>query len=296
MTTATLGGPLYAAPPLTETHVRFALLLKTRLLARHALDRLLSAPRSAAGFITKHLHFTFLQDSVIARGAGWLLGRLAPAGRIVKSIGVFPLTLAVLASPAVQRAATVAAQKLVRLASRAGSAVGRGLCGFLSVFGGGGERVAQRVQSVAHRALQAVRSTAASWAPRMYVGLAATAVALEVSRPLIRGVLMHRMLNQTVRSRGLRRVLQVLVIPALVDGRLGQRLRSLALRITGTARRVADANAVLLVVEPDGAPASSPSREADTSTEAPLTEDAPTPHNRAERREAQRQQGRKRSA
>lgn len=287
MTTATtLGGPLYAVAPATHHKERFALLLRARAHARQAFDRVLAVPRAAVAYVRSNLRFSILAGTPLGRAGGWLLMRLSVTRRAVRSVGIVPLGLVVASSATVQRLVARLVRGTGRVCSRLTAACGRGLRGFLSAFGSRGVKVADRLQSVAHRVVDTVRSASAAWMPRVYLGLAAAGVALEVSRPLLRGVLVHRLLSQYVPSRLLRGALQLLVMPALVDGRAAAWLHRIAAAVTRQVRRLTRADVALVVVDLEKG--NQDDAASDSPAEVPV--ERPVPQNRAERREAQRQE------
>jgi len=291
MTTATtLGGPLYAVPAVPAQQGRFRLLLSLRRRARQALDRMLSAPQAAAAFIGRLAHHRLLRR-LTAAGAS-LVGRLSPAVKVVRSVGLVPIGLAALCSPTGQRLTVRAVQGAGRLLGRLAQGLMRAVYRGLSHFGDRGVQTVTKLQFATQRGAEALRAAVAPWLPRLQAGVAVLGIVLDVTRPLVRGLLVHRVLTRLVPSRLFRAALELLVAPALVDGRVGRWIRATAARLVGRLRGALRLDAVVIVTPRVAAHSAAVADVGDTKDPEADAEvsDAPAPQNRAERREAQRQQ------
>lgn len=220
MSTANM--PLYAIPEIPQPKPGFAWLagLKRRAsrawAALRALGRktLRSATRLAGRLRLPHLIGKL-------RAAGTFV--FAPASRLLRRAGVLPVVAAVLTSARGQRLVTAFGRQGLRVLRWAGRWVGHGLDQLLGLFGKPGRRAADWLHSQAHNARQhlgrlrpVLRRLAALFDPH--------SAQVRVAHSAASGAVLHRLLG-LVRHRALRVLLEVLIVPGLLDGDLLARLR-----------------------------------------------------------------------
>ncbi len=228
MTSFSAYEPLRAVPPLDGQRLRFALLLQLKDGLHAARDAAAVAGGQAAGFLARLVTRLHLQTPL-----GWVRSTTArvisTAGLVARRLGMSgaaAAAVAILTSPTAQRAlrplVTATASTAQSMLRTAAGTADRGL----RLFGAPGHRAADALsRQVAHlqvRLDQLLAPLARRWA--WLVHPAAAHVRLVAG--LARSYLLHLLLRTTVRSTVLRLLVEGVVLPLLVNSRLGQSLRS----------------------------------------------------------------------
>lgn len=298
--------PLYAVPPFDAQQLRFAWLLRARRAAQRSLDAARSAPRKAAGYLSRVAVGAHLQQvpgwvqRLAARvtaplnGLSRHLGRtglLAAAAGLVTS----PLTRALLDSATrlagrgigwSARKAYSGLDKGLRCLGPVGDAVADKL--FLAVFSFGG-KIATVAGPVVHRVARVSN-------PRTPQARLLAAVC--------QSYVMHKLLKVFVSRKWMRALMELVLVPALLDSRLWIRLGVAVGQTRARAARLREQAQVLVDLERQDAAAGRTAVHDASVVEDPPPTDASEvqpddalsksaedlqPSNRAERRAAQRQ-------
>ena len=149
-------------------------------------------------------------------------------------VGLLPLLGVALTTPPVQGLVSRALGVVGRLTVKAGGALWRAADAGLRFFGSSGSRLADRLAAAGRRFAGRAVSLAAD--PRARLLLDACRTSLQVVGPLSRGVLVHRLLGRLASPRWLRTLLELAVVPVLLDRRL---TRSIRTWLEAALRRVA---------------------------------------------------------
>ncbi len=284
--------PLYAAPPITEQHVRMAWVLQARQAARRALDAVLAAPRRAAGYVSRLAHRLHLDAAL-----SWLRRSASHATRPLSSVthhlgrsGLLAAVTTVVTSPTgravVDSTARTVGRILSWLARTAYSGVDRGL----RCFGAGGNKVADKLFAGVVALGGKVTTVVAPVVHRVARLSDPATPQVRLLSALCRSYVLHRTLTALVGNAWLRLLVEAVLVPAVLDSRLVAQLRAAVQQARVRAERLqeqADTLAVLELQEPAVAPQAEDLPA--TVDEAEDLDDALVPSNRAERRAAQRQ-------
>ncbi len=300
--------PLRAVPPLDGQRRRFALLLQLKDALHTARNAAAVASGQAAAFLARLVTRLHLQTPlswvrsttahVISTG-GLVARRLGMPGAAAAAAAV-----AVVTSPTARRAlrplvagTACTAQSVLWAAARAAD---RGL----RLFGAPGSRVADALgRQVAHLQVR-LDQLLAPLAQRRAELVHPAAAHVRLVAGLARSYLLHLTLRATIRSAVVRLLVEGVVLPLLVNSRLGQSLRSVVAppHASGrTAHRPAGPEAPEAAATGPELPPADPTGAPTETTEVAVAPDedeeppaAPEPLNRAERRAQHRQQARNR--
>jgi len=208
------------APPNTKT--RFASLLALRDAARRAFDMALSLPRSAIRWAIGLFH-RWVEATGSVGVLSWLSARARDAGGLFRQVGVVPSVLAVLSTPRIAAAAGRVAHFVGRGMLRLASSAWRGIKGLLNRCGSTGTRIAEGLGRAGTHLADAV--AAAGQHPMMAPVAQALKATLALVRPVSWGFVTHRLLGALVPIVWLRAVVELLVMPFLVDSTLAGNVR-----------------------------------------------------------------------
>lgn len=297
---STMYEPLRVAPPLTNNHVRMAWTLRAREAARKALDAALAVPRRAAQYVTRAVRALRLDGAVswlrrvlgrVARPLAAISSRLGRPGLVAGAVAAVtsPTGRSLLGSVVhldskglywMARTAYSGFDRVLRCFGRVGNAAADKL--FAGVVSLGG-KVAAVAAPVVHR----VARLSDPETPQARIVSA-----------LCRSYLLHRLLKGFVGNVWLRLLIEVVLVPAVVDSRMAvwargvlheartraQRLQEQAQVVVDLQRQeAAQTEQMLLPTELQDLPVAAGGE----SLTAPSS-DMPVPANRAERRAAQR--------
>ncbi|MCE0488144.1 hypothetical protein [Ornithinimicrobium sediminis] len=289
MSTAPTYPPLYAVPeqpPLVTSKGRFASLLHLRATARRARDTAQALPRSARTWVVRQWRtlLTQVQDST---ALGWLGSHLARGLTLVRRVGVVPLAAAVLSTPPV----TTAVTRITRASGHTVADLARhswvSMSALLARAGTPGLRVRDGLGKAG--AYLWFVAFGIQTRPATDTARAVLTDALQLVRPVSHTVVAHRLLHALVGPVWVRAVLEVLVVPFLIDPRLHQGVRTV---LKGSPTEPAVATVT------DIRPTEPPSRKQEgkaVTVEQPVTASTNgDPMNRAARRAHQQEQARAR--
>jgi len=281
VSTATYERPLYAvpdAPP--SSKARFATLLALRDAAYRAFDKALSLPRSAIRWAIDLFH-RWVEATGAVDVISWLSARARDAVGLVRTVGVLPSALAVLSTPPVAAAALRVAKFVGRGIVRVAKAAWTGIKGLLGRCGNTGTQVVEVLSQAGTTVAGAFR--AAAQHPVMAPVARALRACAALVRPVSWGFVTHRLLGALVPILWVRAVVELLVMPFLVDSSLAGNVRA-SVWTPGTDQADSDGDGLLIDVL-----ATPTSRS--TNGSAPGLEqldDEEPPLNRASRRAQQR--------
>jgi hypothetical protein len=223
MSTATYERPLYAVPNVPpRSKARFASLLALRDAAYRAFDKALSLPRSAIRWAVDLFH-RWVEATGRLGVLSWLSARARDAAGLFRTVGVVPSALAVLSTPPIAAAAGRVARFVGRGLLRVASAAWTGLKGLLNRCGSTGTRIAEGVARAGTCVADAV--TAAAQHPMMAPLAQALKATLALVRPVSWAFVTHRLVGALVPIVWLRAVVELVVMPFLVDSRLAGNVR-----------------------------------------------------------------------
>jgi|GEM_PF-1070307 len=223
VSTATYERPLYAVPNLpASTKPRFAALLAVRDAAYRAFDKALSLPRSAIRWAIDLFH-RWVEATGTVGVISWLSARARDAADLFRTVGVVPSALAVLSTPPIAAAAVRVAKFVGRGLLRVASAAWTGLKGLLYRCGSTGTRIAEGLARAGTKVADAVRSVAQH--PMMAPVTQAVKATIALVRPVSWVLVTHRLLGALVPIVWLRAVVELLVMPFLVDSTLAGNVR-----------------------------------------------------------------------
>jgi hypothetical protein len=285
--------PLYAAPPLTEQHFRMAWLLQARQAARRALDAVLTAPRGAAGYLSRLAHKLHLDAAVswLRRTVAYVTRPLGSVARHLGRTGLLAALLAVITSPTGRAVLDSTARTLgagvAWLARTTYVDVDRGL----RCFGAVGNKVADKLFAGVVALGDKVATVAAPVVHRVArLSDPATPQARLLSA-LCRSYVLHRLLKGLLGNTWLRLAVEAVLIPAVVDSRLAVSIRTALQEARLRAQRLQEQAVVVEGLLEDDSPAGYAMPTSVQVEQLVLPEDVKEvmPTNRAERRVAQRQ-------
>jgi hypothetical protein len=296
MSTATAeSGGLYAVPAPGAGRDRLALWLAIKSVARKAIDLLLALPRGATGWVIRQTRHVLAALGQVEAGA--FLGTAARifAG-LLREVGPFTTIVAVASVPAVSRAAI----RLTRWLANGVTSIGRSVWSWVT----GLLRRTQpgvRITTALETAGAAIASAVEMIVQHPVTEALAHGISLlgGLIRPLTQSLLVHRLLARLIPVRGLRILLEVLVmLTVLIPAPLSQLATRLA---TGSGFDIATRLTVVQDGDDDGAVTPADGAAATTETASDDQDAAPTsdpdePRNRAERRAQQQAQARARRA
>jgi hypothetical protein len=223
MSTATYERPLYAVPNVPpSSKARFASLLALRDAAYRAFDKALSLPRSAIRWAVDLFH-RWVEATGSVGVFSWLSARARDAAGLVRTVGVVPSALAVLSTPRIAAAAGRVAKFVGRGLLRVASAAWTGLKALLKRCGNTGTRIAEGLGQAGTYVADAVTTVAQH--PMMAPVAKALKATLALVRPVSWGFVTHRLLGALVPIVWLRAVVELLVMPFLVDSTLAGNVR-----------------------------------------------------------------------
>jgi hypothetical protein len=223
VSTATYERPLYAVPDVPpSTKARFASLLALRDAAYRAFDKALSLPRSAIRWAIDLFH-RWVEATGSLGVLSWVSARARDAVGLVRTVGVLPSALAVLSIPPVAAAALRVAKFVGKGIVRVAKAAWTGLKALLNRCGSTGTRVAEGLGRAGTYVADAV--TAVAQHPMMAPVAKAVKATIALVRPVSWGFVTHRLLGALVPIVWLRAVVELLVMPFLVDSSLAGNVR-----------------------------------------------------------------------
>jgi len=223
MSTATFERPLYAVPNVPpSTKARFASLLALRDAAYRAFDKALSLPRSAMRWAIDLFH-RWVEATGSVGVLSWLSAQVRNAAGLFRTAGVVPSALAVLSTPSITAAAVRVAKLAGRGLLRVASAAWTRLKALLGRCGNTGTRVAEGLGRAGTYVADAVTTVAQH--PIMVPLAQALKATLALVRPVSWGFVTHRLLGTLVPIVWLRAVVELLVMPFLVDSSLAGSVR-----------------------------------------------------------------------
>src|SRR5450759_1060381 len=208
------------APP--KTKARFASLLAFRDAAYRAFDKALSLPRSAIRWAVDLFH-RWVEATGRLGVLSWLSARARDAAGLFRTVGVVPSAFAVLSTPPIAAAAGRVAKFVGRGLVRVAKATWTGLKGLLNRCGTTGTRIAEGLGRAGTYVADAV--TAVAQHPMMAPVAKALKATLALVRPVSWGFVTHRLLGALVPIVWLRAVVELLVMPFLVDSSLAGNVR-----------------------------------------------------------------------
>lgn len=223
MSTATYERPLYAVPNVPpSTKARFASLLALRDAAYRAFDKALSLPRSAIRWAIGLFH-RWVEATGSVGVISWLSTRARDAAGLFRTVGVVPSAFAVLSTPPIAAAAVRVAKFVGRGLVRVAKATRTGLKGLLNRCGNTGTRIAEGLGRAGTHVAEA--ATAVAQHPIMAPVAQALKATLGLVRPVSWGFVTHRLLGALIPIVWLRAVVELLVMPFLVDSSLAGNVR-----------------------------------------------------------------------
>ncbi len=287
--------PLYAAPPLTEHHVRMAWLLQARQAARRALDAVLAAPRKAADYVSRLAHRLHLDAAVswLHRTASHVTRPLGSLASHLGRSGLLVAVTAVVSSPSGRAVVNSAARTLGKTLSWLARTTYSGLDRGLRCFGAAGNTVADKLFA---GVVALGGKVATVTAPVVHRVARLTDPATPQARllcTLSRSYVLHRALRGLVGNGWMRLVVEAVLIPAVVDSRLAATLRTALQDARIRTQRLEEQATVVERLLEDGEPAGHTMPTSVQVEQPRLPEDVegvPVPTNRAERRAAERLQ------
>jgi len=281
MSTATYQRPLNAVPDVPpSTKARFASLLALRDAAYRAFDKALSLPHSAIRWAISLFH-RWVEAAGGVGAISWLSARSRDAAGVVRTVGVLPAALAVLSTPPMAAAAGRMARFVGRGLRALASSAWRGIKGLLNRCGSTGARIVEGLGRAGTRVVDAVEAIAQH--PMMAPIARALQTTLGLARPVSWGVVVHRLLGALVPIVWLRAVVELLVMPFVVDSNLAVNVRD-SVRISSGDSNPADSDGPLVSSMATPIPMSTNGNA--QGAQQPDDEDPPL--NRASRRAQQR--------
>ena len=284
--------PLQAVPPLTHTHVQMAWLLRARQAAHSALDAALSVPRKAAGYLGRLLHKVHLDSTVswlhraalrLTQPLSSVTGHLGRTGLLVAATGVVtsPTGRTVL-----NRIGRLLGQVAGSVARRTYSGIDRGLRCFGKVGNKAADQLFASVVSVGGR----VATVAGPVVHRVARLSDPATVQARVLSGICQSFVVHRLLKAVIGSAWVRVLVEVVLVPSVLDSRLWGWVRGLVREARTRAQRLHDQARLIVNLEQhsEGEQLRLPDGAEDAYLVTALEEDL-VPSNRAERRAAQRQ-------
>jgi len=283
MSTATYERPLYAVPNVPpSTRARFASLLALRDAAYRAFDKALSLPRSAIRWAIDLFH-RWVEATGSLGVLSWLSARARDAAGLFRTAGIVPSALAVLSTPPVAAAAVRVAKFAGRGVVRVAKAVWTGLKGLLNRCGSTGTRIAEGLGRAGTHVADAVTTVAQH--PIMVPVAKAVKATLALVRPVSWGFVTHRLLGALVPIVWLRAVVELLVMPFLVDSTLAGNVRD-SVWTPPTDQADGDATSDGLLIDVLATPIANSTNGSASGPDQPDDEEPPL--NRASRRAQQR--------
>ena len=223
MSTATYERHLYAVPEVPPiTKARFATLLALRDAAYRAFDKALSLPRSAIRWAIDLFH-RWVEATGSVGVISWVSARARDAAGLFRQVGILPSAVAVLSTPRIAAAAGRVARFVGRGLLAVASCAWNGLKGLLNRCGNTGTRIAEGLARAGDYVADAVTTVAQH--PMMAPVARALKATLALVRPVSWGFVTHRLLGTLVPIVWLRAVVELLVMPFLVDTTLAGNVR-----------------------------------------------------------------------
>lgn len=218
VSTATYERPLYAVPNVPpSTKERFASLLALRDAALRAFDKALSLPRSAIRWAIDLFHRWVEATSSIGV-LSWVSARARDAAGLLRQVGVLPSALALLSTPPIAAAAGRVARFVGRGLLAVASSLWTGLKSLLGRCGNTGTQIADGLGRAGTHIADAAHAVASH--PMMGRIAQALDATWALVRPVSWGLVGHRLLGALVPIAWLRKVLEFLVMPFLIDSGL----------------------------------------------------------------------------
>lgn len=277
--------PLRVVPPPTYIKTRMSWLLRLRRAARRGLDAALAVPRAAAGYMSRLTGYLRLQGTLrfLQNRTARVIRPLGGLGQRLGGSGAAAAVIVLLTSDS--------GRAIVR---RTGRAVGRGLSWIGRTAYGLVDRCLRCLGRPGQKAADALFSVTVRFGGRLAVVAAPvvhqvagltdpTSPFLRLLSGLSRSYLLHRLVKGVVSNRLLRSVAEAVMVPAILDSRLvvwlRDQVRQTRVRVEALRRQEDDVDQLPLLDEDN----------------QPVVEDwePPIPSNRADRRAAQRQQGKR---
>ncbi len=290
--------PLRLVPPAAAHKERMSWLLHIRSSARRAVDAALAATRGAAAYVSRLVAGLRLRAplSWAHRAGKDLLRTVSALGAAVDWSGIWAAVTAVVTSPTGQAVLTAAGRALRTagswLARKAYSLLDRGL----RCFGTPGNRAADQLFAATVSVGGRIAEVAAPVVHRVARFTDAQAPHIRLLSSLLRSYAVHRALKALVVNPLLRLLVEVVLVPAILDSRIATCVRAGVHEARVRAERLRDQADTMSSLEQLASAAAATSADGeravrDDGCSAP-PEDVPLPSNRAERRAAERQQRR----
>ncbi len=291
--------PLQAVPPLTNNHVQMAWLLQARRAARTALDAVLAVPRKAAGYVGRLTHQLHLDSAAswLRRGAARLAQPLQALSSALGNSGLVAAATGVFTSPTGRTALHSAGRTLGKLIGWTARTTYSGLDRVLRSFGKLGNTSADKLFAGIVSLGGKVATVATPVVHRVARLSDPNTTQARVLSGICQSYVVHKLLKAFIGNAWPRLLVELVLVPAILDSRLWTWVRSTARQARTRAERLQEQAQVLVDLErqkgeqlvfPDDV---EDAREVHVDEVHVVTtvEEMPVPSNRAERRAAQRQ-------
>jgi hypothetical protein len=284
--------------PLTEQHVRMAWLLKAKDAARRALDAALAAPRKAAGYLSRAVHALHLDTAVswlhrtvsrLTRPVTQVASRLGTMGLLAAATGVFT-------SPTGRALLNTAGRGLGQLLGWVARKTYSGVDRVLRCFGRAGNTAADKLFAGIVSVGGKVATVATPVVHRVARLSDPTTTQARVLSGICQSYVVHKLLKAFIGNGWLRLLVELVLVPAVLDSRLWAWTRSTVRQARTRAERLHEQAQVVVDLERQSGEQLVFPDDVEDVREAHVDEvhvvttlDQPVPSNRAERRAAQRQ-------
>lgn len=290
---AQLYEPLHVVPPLTETHVRMAWLLRAREAGRKALDAALAAPRKAVGYLSRLVHKLHLHSAAswLHRAVARLTQPLAKAASRLGKTGLLAAATGIVTSPT----GHAVMNKIGRLLAKTVGWVARetysGIDRALRCFGSAGNKAADTLFSGVVSLGGKVATVATPVVHRVARLSDPATTQARVLSGICQSYVVHKLLKGFIGNTWLRLLAEVVLVPTILDSRLWAWMRSVLREAHTRAQGLQEQAQVLVDLEqqPSEGDQLPLPEEFDDAYIVTTLEEPPVPSNRAERRAAQRQ-------
>ena len=283
--------PLQAVPPLTQNHVKMAWLLRLREAARRALDAALSAPRKAAGYLSRVAHKLHLDGAVswLRRTAVRLAQPLKAVSSALGKTGLLAAATSLVTSPTGRAVLNSAGRMLGKaigwLARKTYSGLDRGL----RLFGKAGNKAADKLFAGVVSLGGKVASVAAPVVHRVARLSDPQTTQARVLSGVCQSFVVHKLLKAFIGNAWVRLLAEVVLVPTALDSRLWAWVRGV-LREARTRTQTLREQAKMIVDLEQPPEGDQPPLPYEDGRASRISDEDLVPSNRAERRAAERQQ------
>ncbi len=219
--------------PLTEQHVRMIWVLKALDAAHRALDAALAAPRKAAGYLSRAVNALHLNTAVswLQRTVSRLVRPVAQVASRLGTSGLLAATTGVVTSPTGRALLNAAGRALGKLLGWVARNTYSGVDRVLRCFGRVGNTAADKLFAGIVSLGGKVATVATPVVHRVACLSDPSTTQARVLSGICQSYVVHKLLKAFIRNAWLRLLVELVLVPAVLDSRVWAWGRAQSLRL-----------------------------------------------------------------